>query len=429
MKKLASTCLALALAPMAASAQDACSFYKIQPGDSLREIARTAYGVPNFRPVWDANRSLIGDNPNLIVAGTTLSLPCSDGTLPGTATAESRAAAEAQRALAKAEAEAKAAAKLAADAEAKAEAEAAARARAEAEAKAAIAEAARAKAEAASKAAEIAAANQAAEDAKKAAKTANVSVANLPRMTFVTGNDFAPYADENLPGGGLFTQLVETAVRRAAPELEYKITFINDWGAHVEDLLPANIFDAGFPWAKPDCGVRSTLSESDLFRCDNFVFSVPFYEVVNGFYSKPGSGYDAAYEYAQFKGARVCRPEALSMTPLAAVGLKEPLIELTRPESNEDCFRALEEGSVDIVSLGSKMAWDAIEVMGLQDSVVENPNLAHIDTLNVMIHKSNPNVKEYMTMLNAGLQIMRDSGEWYHIVSTGLNAQAQRHSN
>ncbi len=117
------------------------------------------------------------------------------------------------------------------------------------------------------------------------------------------------------------------------------------------------------------------------------------------------------------------------MTPLAAVGLKEPLVEMVRPETNEDCFQALEDGAVDIVSMGSKMAWDSIEQLGLQDDVVENPNLAHVDTLNVMIHKTNPNAKEYMTMLNAGLQIMRDSGEWYHIVSTGLKEQAVRHSN
>lgn len=423
MKKFCSACAALLLTPLAVSAQEACSDYQIQPGDSLREIARRAYGVPNYQMVWDANRSKIGENPNLIVSRITLRIPCRDGSLPGivsASTAAEKAAAKAKLALAKAEADAKAAAKLLAEAEAKAEAEATARARAEAQAKAAIAEAARAKAEAAEANARRSATTQ---------ETPAPKATGLPRLTFVTGNDFAPYTDEDLPGGGIFTQLVETAVQRSDPELEYKITFINDWGAHVEDLLPNNIFDAGFPWARPNCSAPETLSESDAFRCENFYFSMPFYEVVNGFYSKLGSGYDTAYDYNQFNGARICRPESMSMAPLSAAGLKEPAVELIRAESNEDCFQALQAGSVDIVSIGSKMAWDSIEQLGLTATVVENPNLAHVDTLNVMIHKSNANAAGYITMLNAGLQIMRDSGEWYHLVSSGLNAQAVRHSN
>ena len=252
---------------------------------------------------------------------------------------------------------------------------------------------------------------------------------DLPAMTFVTGNGFAPYTDEDLPGGGIFTQLVETAIARAAPDLEYRLFFVNDWNSHVEDLLPEQIFDEGFPWTRPNCEVDAAMSYEDKYRCDTFVFSDPFYEVVNGFYTLNDSEFNNAYNYTQFEGARVCRPESYSLTPLMSAGLTEPMITLERPERALDCFRDLADGKVDVVSMGSKAAWDAIEALELSSTVTENQNLAHIDTLNVMIHKANPEVTNYMRMLNAGLQIMRDSGEWYHIVSTGLRAQALRHSN
>ncbi|GGE37319.1 hypothetical protein [Actibacterium pelagium] len=546
MKKLASTCLALSFAPIAVYAQEACSIYEVRPNDGLRKIARAAYGSPNYQLIWDANRSVIGNDPNLIRLGAKLELPCEDGTLPSLKSAQSseaaKAAAEAAEALAKAEADAKAAADAAArattqaeqaradaEADAKAAAAEAARARAdaeaarskaeqarvtaEAEAKAAEeavqaatteAEIARAKAESEARAAELAQARLEEETAARAraeadmkaaqaetaaalaeAKTAaeaearmeqmakaaqaeaaqakadaaraiaqaerraaelesaaiaaarseeiaqktREDVMDLPPMTLVTGNDFAPYTDESLPGGGLFTQLVETAIARAAPDMEYRLFVINDWGSHVEDLLPANIFDAGFPWTRPNCEVEVTLSETDKFRCENFVFSDPYYEVVNGYYTLNDSSYSNAFKYTQFDGARICRPASYSLAPLTTAGLTEPTITLSRPEMALDCFRELAAGNVDVVSMGSKAAWEAIEKLELTSEIVENPNLAHIDTLNVMIHKSNPEVTNYMRMLNAGLQIMRDSGEWYHIVSTGLKAQAARHSN
>ena len=57
-----------------AEAQTACDFYRIERGESLREIAERAYGDDNFRRIYQANRSQIGRNPNIVVVGTVLAL-------------------------------------------------------------------------------------------------------------------------------------------------------------------------------------------------------------------------------------------------------------------------------------------------------------------------------------------------------------------
>ncbi|MEL7153390.1 MAG: hypothetical protein AAFN51_06295 [Pseudomonadota bacterium] len=62
-----------------AGAQPTCgSTYIIAPGDTLNLIAERVYGPGNGGRLFEANRSTIGNNPNLIQVGATLQLPCFD---------------------------------------------------------------------------------------------------------------------------------------------------------------------------------------------------------------------------------------------------------------------------------------------------------------------------------------------------------------
>ncbi|WP_208354053.1 LysM peptidoglycan-binding domain-containing protein [Pseudaestuariivita rosea] len=65
-----------------ASAQEACSVYTVQPGDTLNIIATAAYDDLSFRALWNANRDIIGPDPNVLEVGMQLRLPCEDGSLP-----------------------------------------------------------------------------------------------------------------------------------------------------------------------------------------------------------------------------------------------------------------------------------------------------------------------------------------------------------
>lgn len=50
--------------------------YTVVAGDSLSKIAQRAYGNANeWRRIYDANRQLIGDNPDLIKPGQKLTIP------------------------------------------------------------------------------------------------------------------------------------------------------------------------------------------------------------------------------------------------------------------------------------------------------------------------------------------------------------------
>lgn len=369
--QLSNIAMASALALIAAAApglaQEACKPYVVKRGDTLTNIATRVYGSKGFLPIFQANRDVIGSNPNLIEVGTTIQIPCADG-------ATTEAAAEPAPATT-----------------------------------------------------EAAAAEPVAEPAAEpaAAPAAEPAATPLAEVAFVTGNDYPPFTGEDLPNGGIFTQLVRTAMARGDEGQKYSIEFINDWSAHLDSLLPRNAYDATFPWSRPDCENLAILPEKDAYRCTDFEFSESFYEIVDGFFAIKGSGLDVAQSYDEYMGKRICRPESYSLSGLAAVALIEPNVTLVRPATSKECFEALATGTVDVVAIEVQIASDALADLGLKNDVVEAPLLAQVKTLRVMVHKSNPHRQAILDVINRGLTTMRESGEWFDIVSAGLQAQTQ----
>ncbi|OBY26971.1 hypothetical protein A9D60_16720 [Leisingera sp. JC1] len=382
-KFMGASLIAIAAAGQSAQAQEACQVYEVQSGDNLREITEKAYGHSKFRVIYNANRAVIGRNPNIIEIGMQLVLPCADGSLPAAASAAQEAeapAAEIQEASA-----------------------------------------------AETAAAEVLATETVAEETAPAETPA--APATPEPMVLITGNDFPPFTGEDLPGRGMFTQLIETAALRAAPETEISVTFVNDWESHLETLLPAMAFEGSFPWLKPNCGDYGLLSAGDKFRCDNYRFSDPFYEVVDGFFAATGSPYAAAFDYGELMGTRICRPEGYSMAHLDTAGLTAETVKFYRPVQIAECFTALAAGAVDVVALDTLVASDTLATMGLAGQIKENPNLGEVKSLHAIVHKDHPRAQETLDLLNSGLKEMSVSGEWYAIVSKALQREIRTLTN
>ncbi|WP_170479760.1 transporter substrate-binding domain-containing protein [Ruegeria arenilitoris] len=409
--------LAFAVLAGSASAQEACATYEIRRGDSLRELAIQVYATEDYSFIYDANRNVIGSNPNIIRVGDKLVMPCLD---------------DIGRAVTRPETEAeRMAVEMAAELVEAAE-ERAQKAVADAEAQVA---AAKSEAKKASERAVVEARISAREEIEEARTEAAALIRKSQgeekseirdrQLLLITGGNYAPFTDEALPHRGLYTNLVETAFLRAAPEQGYKIQFVNDWSSHLDLLMPTLAFDATFPWSRPNCEEAEALSESDRNRCETYNFSNPFYEVVDTFFAREGSGFEQTLTYADFAGATICRPEGWSLSHMDAVSLYEPVITLLRPVSPDDCFHAVMQGEADIVAVEAHLAAEAISRLGYEHQIIENPNLAAIKSLNVMTHKDNPDGEAVLETLNQGLAIMQQSGEWRDIVSTALRYQME----
>jgi nucleoid-associated protein YgaU len=60
----------------AATPAPGAATYVVKPGDTLRSIAQAQYGDPEQWPkIYDANKDVIGGDPDALKAGTTLQIP------------------------------------------------------------------------------------------------------------------------------------------------------------------------------------------------------------------------------------------------------------------------------------------------------------------------------------------------------------------
>lgn len=248
-----------------------------------------------------------------------------------------------------------------------------------------------------------------------------------PAIRIVTGNNWAPFADESLTGGGFVVRLASTALNRGGNDREYNISFVDDWGAHLDTLLPLNAYDISLAWYIPDCTKLELLSEASQRRCTEFDASVPVYEPVVGYFTLPGNEYAGAKEMADFRGSRFCRMEGYFTNDLEEAGLIGDAIELVRPVKPSECIEAVLNGTADVAGMEIQSAVDAMNSMGLEgNEVVENTNVTTINTLRFITHKTNPYGRQYIAMFNRGLNEMRETGEWYAIISSSLAEHNER---
>jgi len=241
-----------------------------------------------------------------------------------------------------------------------------------------------------------------------------------PPLKFVSSNDWMPFADESLTGGGIFVRMAATAMQRGGNDRGYNVNYVDDWMSHIEVLLPTGAFDVSIAWESPDCTKLDLLGEFSVRMCTEFDFSLPIYETAYAFNTLVDSKYAGAREFADYAGAKVCRPEAWPISDLEVQGLVEPVVTYVHPKSPLECAEMLINGEVDLYSIEAETAASNFTELDANDRVAPNPALATFITYHFLTSKSNPRGRVYIAMLNRGITEMRESGEWYDIVATGL---------
>ncbi|MCU0827614.1 MAG: LysM peptidoglycan-binding domain-containing protein [Tabrizicola sp.] len=257
------------------------------------------------------------------------------------------------------------------------------------------------------------------ETAEQEANRSNTNIYEPP-LKFVTSNDWMPFTDESLTGGGIFVRMATTAMQRGGNDRTYEVSYVDDWMSHIDVLLPTGAFDVSVAWEAPDCSKLDLLGEFSVRMCTEFDFSLPIYETAYSFNTLVDSPYAAAREFGDYSGARICRPEAWPISDLEIQGLVEPLVSYVQPKSPMECAQMLLDGEVDLYSIESETGSANFEELGASERVAPNPALATFVTYHFITAKSNPRGRVYIAMLNRGITDMRESGEWYDIVATGL---------
>lgn len=248
----------------------------------------------------------------------------------------------------------------------------------------------------------------------------------LSKIEFLTADGFAPFTGRSLANGGMITQLLSRAMegvkQEAKGKFDFGVSWVNDWASHLNPLLVSRAFDAGFPWAKPDCNNLANLDADGRYRCQKFFFSQPLYETLTHLFVDQNSKVNWDDE-KKYPGHNFCRPGGYTTYEFDQNGrnwLKESKILLMRPPSVEECFRLLQAGSVDAVVVPDLVGQGAVSAMGLTQRVrmVDRPFAIH--TLHVIVAKSHPHARTILYYINAGLSQLRETGEFDSIVEEHL---------
>lgn len=236
---------------------------------------------------------------------------------------------------------------------------------------------------------------------------------NKIEVQLLTAGDYQPFTDQSLPNGGLITELVETALKNQ--NISYKLTWINDWSAHLDPLLKEKKYDMGFPWLNPGC------PNVEHMRCQ-FLFSTPIFQMLEVLFTRN----DAPLKFEKdddMIGHTLCRPSGYFTHDLERLGrewLKKNLIKLEQPQSVKECFDLLMAGKVDAVAMNDFTGRETVAKMGLQDKVAPLSRELSVEGLHVLIHKTHPRATILLNYVNKGLKALQESGEYDAIMDKHL---------
>ena len=240
---------------------------------------------------------------------------------------------------------------------------------------------------------------------------------NERQIRFLTATGWAPYLNEDQPQGGMLNEVANVAMANAPGEPDYKIDFVNDWGSHLTPLLSDHAYDLGLAWFQPNCDVIDRLSGDSQFRCNNYVWSDPMFEQIVGYYTKEGVTFDT---YEEMLGKHICRPAGYATFMLEENGLVEPNITFTQPTDPAECARGLADGTFDVFVIANDVADGVILSEGLTGQIANMEPLGQVLNLGAVISVNHPQRDEILEVFNAGLNDIKESGEWFEIVRRHL---------
>jgi polar amino acid transport system substrate-binding protein len=246
------------------------------------------------------------------------------------------------------------------------------------------------------------------------------------RIEFLTADGYSPYTGRSLEGGGMLTHVISAAMGLIKEEMkgrfDYNISWVNDWTAHLNPLLTTQAFDAGFPWARADCDGGTRLDASSQLRCERFLFSDALTQVATYVFVRDNSRIKTLSN-EDIAGSTLCRPAIRPTHELDQGGRnwwKEGKITLVRPPTTDECFRLLDNGSVDGVVEAELVGRASMNALGMADRVQSVEQPLGLTSLHVAISKSHPHARAILYYINSSLAKLRDSGEYERIMGRHL---------
>ena len=232
---------------------------------------------------------------------------------------------------------------------------------------------------------------------------------NAETLRIANGNDYKPFADKNLPEGGLATEITTLALRKLGLDVQYLWL---DWKDGF-DRTAKGEFDGTLPYLHtPE-------------RDNKYAYTDSVYTTVLRLFVKTGTRVPNDVKSA--KGMSICRPTGYAVPKAIEAEFKARRMTKEQPEDMSRCFELLALGRVDAVMAIDLVGWSTLKdlpELKLNRLNVEVSSWAlKLSTHSLLVpHTKGPASCNLTARFNGALALMRYGGEYDTIVEKHLGA-------
>ncbi len=230
--------------------------------------------------------------------------------------------------------------------------------------------------------------------------------ANAEELTLVSGNGYAPFSGEDLPQGGMITEMVRAVFEKMGDTIrvDYK-----PWKRGYEEARENKYFGT-YPYSKNEERVRE------------FLFSDPIYISRAVFFVHR----DSTIHYKNdkdLKGFTVCKALGFNTADIQHL-LDAKIVTLNQLPSLDKCLRMLEAKRVDLVPINETVGKALIRslygansnIFKTLDKPLDESTVAHF-----IVSKKQPRGEEIVQRFNASLSELKKNGTLHAIADKHLH--------
>ena len=216
-------------------------------------------------------------------------------------------------------------------------------------------------------------------------------------LPVVTGNDFKPFSDRTLPGGGLATEILQAAL--SSQDVPVDLTWIA-WDAGF-DASARGEFAATLPYYYTD------------ERAETHFYSAPIYSIDRLLFYRSDRR-AAPADLAALAEQSVCVPVGYAVPPDLTPLIDAGSVTLEQPLDMTRCFELLQLEQVDFVVNHPLQGWDLVtNTIGLgPDNVQISDFILESNRLHIIVSKAWPGAETVLEQINAGLAAIRADGRY-----------------
>lgn len=225
-------------------------------------------------------------------------------------------------------------------------------------------------------------------------------------IALASGNDFPPYADPQLPEGGMTTDLVRRSF--AAMKADISVAWL-PWARGLEDTKYGK-FVATFPYSK------------NAAREKEFIYSTAIYRSQIRAYIKAGNTKFDFTNLASLHGATICSPVGYIVDPKLTAMMKSGLIKTTAPNDLTTCVKMVAASHADFFSVNEVSGAAAIKRSGVTAGAVvqaDGPPIGNTEYY-LIASRTVPGSQELIDRFDKGLALIQKNGVYNKVLTLHL---------